>query len=228
MESALCQPLQEKVSSKVLSAARDMVKVYCRIMPLRNNESCVKVTSPTAVSLQLPQIGGASHRRENYKEIHYTFKHVFDDTATQMEVLYHVALPLVQNLIDGKNGLIFTYGVTGSGKTFTMSGHPQDGGIVPRCLDVIFNSLSSYQATTVVFKPDRRNGFDIQSETARSLKTQIKKESDADLSQRTPVGTKIESVKGYNNHAVFVTNIEIYNNAMYDLLDVPKNNIRRM
>lgn len=124
----------------------------------------MKVTSQTTVSLFPPETGG-SHRLANYKEIRHTFKHVFDAKATQKEVFDHVALPLAENLIHGKNGLLFTYGVTGSGKTFTMTGEPQNGGIMPRCLDVIFNSISSYQAKKFIFKPDRMNGFDIQSET---------------------------------------------------------------
>jgi kinesin family protein 23 len=140
----------------------------------------VKVISQTTISL-LPPETGSNYRLANYKEIRHTFKHVFDDKATQKEVFDHVALPLVENLIHGKNGLLFTYGVTGSGKTFTMTGEPQNGGIMPRCLDVIFNSISDYQARKSIFKPDRMNGFDIQSEAdtmschneypMRSLKT---------------------------------------------------------
>jgi len=172
-----------KTPVKVQLVARDPVKVFCRLRPLQNDEEpCVKVISQTTVSL-LPPETGSGHRAANYREIQHTFKHVFDDRATQKEVFDHVALPLVENLIHGKNGLLFTYGVTGSGKTFTMTGEPQNGGIMPRCLDVIFNSIASYQAKKFVFKPDRMNGFDIQSDadalmdrqnelySVRSLKT---------------------------------------------------------
>lgn len=43
-------------------------------------------------------------------------------------------------------GLIFAYGITCSGKTYTMNGNSSDIGILPRCLDVIFNSIGNYQA----------------------------------------------------------------------------------
>ena len=43
-----------------------------------------------------------------------------------------VGLPLVTDLVQGKNGLLFTYGVTGSGKTHTMQGVTKDGGIMTR------------------------------------------------------------------------------------------------
>ena len=47
-------------------------------------------------------------------------------------------------------GLIFTYGITSSGKTYTMTGMPHDQGILPRCLDVLFNSISGVQSKKYV------------------------------------------------------------------------------
>lgn len=47
-------------------------------------------------------------------------------------------------------GLLFTYGVTGSGKTHTMTGSLGEGGLLPRCLDMIFNSIGSFQAKRYV------------------------------------------------------------------------------
>ncbi|KDR20500.1 hypothetical protein L798_04887, partial [Zootermopsis nevadensis] len=221
---------------------RQPVKVFCRVRPIKNNEEpCVKVTSEKTVSLVLPPEAVSTYRATCYKEIKHTFKHVFDDKATQKDVFDHVALPLVQNLIHGNNGLLFTYGVTGSGKTFTMTGDPQNGGVMPRCLDVIFNSIGSYQAKKFVFKPDRMNGFDIQSDgdalldrqkelySVISLKTPKKKDSDTDVLQRTPDDTKIGSIEDDNTYAVFVTYVEVYNNAVYDLLeDIPEDAIRQL
>ncbi|KAI1235281.1 hypothetical protein IHE44_0002923, partial [Lamprotornis superbus] len=48
------------------------------------------------------------------------------------------------------DGLLFTYGVTGSGKTHTMTGSPGDGGLLPRCLAMIFNSIGPFQAKRFV------------------------------------------------------------------------------
>jgi hypothetical protein len=47
-------------------------------------------------------------------------------------------------------GLLFTYGVTGSGKTYTMIGNPTDPGLLQRCLDSIFNSIGAQQARKYV------------------------------------------------------------------------------
>ena len=57
---------------------------------------------------------------------------MFDLESSQGNVFDKVGLPLVQDLLVGKNGLLFTYGVTGSGKTHTMQGTHKDGGVMTR------------------------------------------------------------------------------------------------
>lgn len=42
-----------------------------------------------------------------------------------------------------------------------MNGELEDGGIIPRCVDVIFNTIGHLQAKKYTFKPDRMNGFEI-------------------------------------------------------------------
>lgn len=51
-------------------------------------------------------------------------------------------------MLEGQNGLLFAYGVTNSGKTYTLQGGTTEGsaGIVPRALDVIFNSIEGLHA----------------------------------------------------------------------------------
>ena len=61
-------------------------------------------------------------------------------------VVFSVVLSLWLLLI----GLIFAYGITGSGKTHTMTGTPSDSGLLPRCLDVIFNSVGELQSPKYV------------------------------------------------------------------------------
>ncbi|KAJ9578772.1 hypothetical protein L9F63_004980, partial [Diploptera punctata] len=231
----------KKTPAKSKSSLKDPVKVFCRIRPVQNDNdvTCMKVLSPTTISLSTSDVG-SNHRVGNCKEIQYTFKHVFDENSSQKDVFDHVALPLVENLISGKNGLLFTYGVTGSGKTYTMTGDLRNGGIMPRCLDVIFNSIAPFQANKFVFKPDKMNGFEIQNEadalldyqnktySVKALRTPLRKNlSDPDLTQRTKDVTRVENVDEDNTYAIFVTYVEIYNNGVYDLLEeIPDDTIR--
>ena len=75
----------------------------------------------------------------------YTFAGVFSEKTSKETVFHTVMLPLAKDLLQGKNSLLFAYGVTGSGKTHTMNGKLKDGGIIPRCLDVIFKSIGDLQ-----------------------------------------------------------------------------------
>ena len=51
-------------------------------------------------------------------------------------------LPRVEDFLQGRNQLMFTYGATCSGKTFTIQGETDNPGILPRALDVLFNTIS--------------------------------------------------------------------------------------
>lgn len=142
-------------------------------MQYPNDISCMKIISDTTIIITPPE-SAMNFRIGNNKEIQTTFTHIFSENDQQKEIFQTVALSLVENLLQGRNGLLFTYGVTGSGKTFTMTGDSNDVGILPRCLDVIFNSISNYQAKKFVFKPDKLNGFDVQSDTDAMIDRQNK------------------------------------------------------
>eukprot|EP01091_Cochliopodium_minus_P012311 TRINITY_DN3701_c0_g1_i1.p1 TRINITY_DN3701_c0_g1~~TRINITY_DN3701_c0_g1_i1.p1 ORF type:complete len:215 (-),score=48.40 TRINITY_DN3701_c0_g1_i1:40-684(-) len=71
----------------------------------------------------------------------YTFSKVFPANCTQKDIFVDVTLPLMNNLMDGKNGLLFSYGVTNAGKTYTIFGTEENKGILPRTLKLLFKSL---------------------------------------------------------------------------------------
>ena len=141
----------------------ESLQVFCRLRPTEEPVS-IKVISDTTLRLTVPPESCVNTRTATWNQYQYSFKRVFTESHDQKEVFDCVALPLVENVIKGKDGLLFTYGVTGSGKTYTMTGTTETVGIMPRCLDVIFNSVSGHQAERFVFKPDKMNGFEVQSE----------------------------------------------------------------
>ncbi|XP_049668780.1 kinesin-like protein KIF23 isoform X4 [Accipiter gentilis] len=225
------RPAVKKPSNPSL---KDPVGVYCRVRPLSrpDQECCIEVINETTVQIHPPD-GYRIFRNGEYRETQYSFKEVFGTLVVQKELFDVVAKPLVEDLIRGKNGLLFTYGVTGSGKTHTMTGSPGDGGLLPRCLDMIFNSIGPFQAKRFVFKLDDKNGVDVQCEVDALLERQKK---DAMPVPKTPSGKrqidpefadminvqdhcKVEEVDEDNVYSVFVSYIEIYNNYIYDLLE---------
>ncbi|XP_028257202.1 kinesin-like protein KIF23 isoform X2 [Parambassis ranga] len=228
---------------KATNTDKDPVGVYCRIRPLgaEDEECCIEVISSSTIQLHAPD-GLKANRNGEYKETQYSFKKVFGINTTQMELFEDVAKPLVEDLIHCKNGLLFTYGVTGSGKTFTMTGSPGEGGLLPRSLDMLFNSIGPFQAKRFVFKPDDKNGLEIQSQVDALLERQ-KRDSQQSV-PKTPSARqradpefadmissdqacKCEGVDEDCCYTVFVSYVEIYNNYIYDLLeDAPFDPIR--
>nr|XP_008107339.1 PREDICTED: kinesin-like protein KIF23 isoform X4 [Anolis carolinensis] len=222
----------QKKSSK--DTLKDPVGVYCRVRPVSvpDQECCIEIVSSTTVQVHPPE-GYRIVRNGEYKEVQYSFKEVFGTSATQREVFDVVARPLVEDLIHGKNGLLFTYGVTGSGKTHTMTGSPGEGGLLPRCLDMIFNSIGSFQAKRYVFKLDDKNGVDVQGDVDALLERQkrqilqtpktpsSKRQIDPEIADMINVqdNCKAGEIDEDNVYSVFVSYIEIYNNYIYDLLD---------
>uniref|UniRef100_A0A182PA07 Kinesin motor domain-containing protein n=1 Tax=Anopheles epiroticus TaxID=199890 RepID=A0A182PA07_9DIPT len=214
------------------SLVKDPVQVYCRIRPppCESDLICLRVTDPHTVVLTPPEIA-INYKAGNLKETQYIFKRVFDDTIRQHEVYVSVAQPLVEGLIRGRNGLLFTYGVTGSGKTYTMTGDLQHRGIMPRCLDALFRTIADYQAKKYTFKSDRLNGFDILTEAevllerqaelnAKLTKTLRKKDLDQEVASQASVEpSEISGIEEDNIYAVFINYVEVYNNSVYDLLE---------
>ncbi|GFU29884.1 kinesin-like protein KIF23 [Nephila pilipes] len=217
----------KKALAKFKVSVKDPIVVYCRVRPLDNqyDQICVKTKDDKTVVLFPPDV---SQNSRIIKEVHYSFQFAFNEATTQKDLFEHVAYPLVQDLLNGNNGLLFTYGITSSGKTYTMAGTPQDGGLLPRTLDVIFNSIRDYQAPKFVFKPDKLNGFEVQSrnealvdqqkEFVRTPKPK-RKENIGEWSHRIADSTIIDDVSPDMNYAVFVSYVEIYNNYIYDLLE---------
>ncbi|XP_029624158.1 kinesin-like protein KIF23 isoform X4 [Salmo trutta] len=222
---------------KTSHTQKDPVGVYCRIRPLgaTDEECCIEMISSTTIQLHAPD-GIKANRNGEYKETQYSFKKVFGIQTSQIELFEDVAKPLVDDLIHCKNGLLFTYGVTGSGKTFTMTGSPGEGGLLPRSLDMLFNSIGPLQAKRFVFRTDDKNGMEIQGQVDALLERQKRESNQQSTVPKTPSSKqkpdpefadmispeeacKCEGVDEDSCYSVFVSYIEIYNNYIYDLLE---------
>ncbi|KAL5468996.1 hypothetical protein EMCRGX_G030160 [Ephydatia muelleri] len=211
---------------------RDPVEVYCRMRPLVEGQTCVcaEAVGDTAVRITPPE-SSLAFKSGHRNATQHTFKYVFKEDAAQKAVFDKVGFPLVEDLIQGKDGLLFAYGITNSGKTHTITGEPDNAGILPICLDVIFNSIADVQATRYVYRPDGSNGFDVfteseaRKEQSKNKGKKIGAKARSEMSDygdilRISETRKVEGVVDEDsNYAVFVSYIEIYNNYVYDLLE---------
>jgi len=78
-------------------------------------------------------IVGSIHKKEVY-----TLDQIFDMNTDQETIFNDVAKETIDDVLNGYNGTIFTYGQSGSGKTYTMYGNDiydeQSKGIIPRTM----------------------------------------------------------------------------------------------
>ncbi|XP_052081873.1 kinesin-like protein KIF20B isoform X2 [Mytilus californianus] len=139
------------------------MKCYLRIRPFseeevdsKEDQKCLTIEDEHTVATHAPK---ESHTFKNCthglgKTTHkFKFSRIFDSVTTQKDFFNETMLGLVKDFIDGQNCLVFTYGVTSSGKTYTIQGKPKDAGILPRALDVLFNSINGKQWPNNNLKP---------------------------------------------------------------------------
>ena len=75
----------------------------------------------------------------------YSFDRVVSPTTSQREMYRLCGSKLVGSTIGGQNGCLFTYGASGSGKTYTMmGGASEEAGLLPRTVESLFQAVSSH------------------------------------------------------------------------------------
>ena len=152
---------KQKHQQQYPNGRAEPVEVYCRIRPLPSlvsssdkervelNACCLKILDEYNLVMQIPECSSA-YKNGQVKQLFYSFHRIFSEASTQKELFEEIGLPLVRDLLSGKNGLLFTYGVTGSGKTYSMLGNQHNSGLFQRSLDTLFNSISFQQAKKYV------------------------------------------------------------------------------
>lgn len=241
---------------------KEHLQVYLRVRPFTSAETnsgesqdCVTIELPDTVLLKPPS-SSLSARLSTDKGFpqtgqHFQFSQVYGPETTQRELFAGTVKDLVKDVLEGRNSLVFTYGVTNAGKTFTFLGPDSDAGILPRSLDVIFSSINEKVFPGMSIKPHRCREFtrltvEQQTEEAlfkRSLLRQLKESAKSNISLNSTNRTVIEGtsmlwtnaedeisleVEANTKFSVWVSFCEIYNENIHDLLEVaPGGALRR-
>uniref|UniRef100_A0A1I7S3T9 Kinesin-like protein n=1 Tax=Bursaphelenchus xylophilus TaxID=6326 RepID=A0A1I7S3T9_BURXY len=195
------------------------LEVMCRIRPYDGDHPSVAIIDEEKVRLVPPPDAPLNRHGEPRTESVYKFAHVFEPYESQRAVFEQSALDFVENLVNGQNSLLFTYGVTGSGKTFTMTGTGvgDNSGIIPRSVDVLFNSIKN-QADKCVFAPNGRNGFYVRAPEEAWLAREHYP-AEYSISERIIESKKVYGFRNDMMCSVFISYVEIYNDQCYDLFD---------
>ncbi|NXI92408.1 KI20A protein, partial [Psophia crepitans] len=157
-EFSAISPDLERSQQPVAEDNNGKLKVYLRVRPLKATEvekgedqGCVRIENSETLLLKAPKdsftmrstergVGHAAHR--------FSFTQIFGPDVGQKLFFDETMKQVVKDVLNGQNWLVYTYGITNSGKTHTIQGSNKDGGILPRSLAVIFNSVGDrlYQA----------------------------------------------------------------------------------
>ncbi|NWZ20880.1 KI20A protein, partial [Asarcornis scutulata] len=197
-------------------------------------KGCVTIEDPQTVILHAPKESAAMKNSERGigQSVHrFTFSHVFGPETTQSEFFEGSTKETVRACVNGVNGLVFTYGVTNAGKTFTIQGTSKDLGILPRSLDMIFNHIRGRQYLKMNFKPYLSNDVkkleDAQVKQEEAIKaallSSLKEVSDQYFlitKNFVPLDTHRTNTEQRTQASVWISFCEIYNEYVYDLLNL--------
>ncbi|NXY64101.1 KI20B protein, partial [Callaeas wilsoni] len=248
-------------SSSDTSQSKGHIQVCLRIRPFTSlerengSQDCVSLEDSTNIVLKPPQhyLSRLSEKTAGQMLQKFTFSQVFGPETTQEEFFEGTMKQPVQDFLDGYNRLVFTYGVTNAGKTYTFQGTEDDVGILPRTMDMLFKSIQGRLYTAMDLKPYRCRDYikltenQVREETAikNSLLRLIKewflegllyqflltnflmKLSLLDLEDISKDSEQsITTARNYIKFSVWVSFFEIYNECFYDLL-IPISNDKK-
>ncbi|KAF9134585.1 hypothetical protein BGW39_006525 [Mortierella sp. 14UC] len=223
------------------------IKTFLRLRPWdetssTSNEPYLGILNDTDVLMVPPQY---SKQRSSSE---YKFTRVFDESMTQSSVFETSCLPLLSPVLLENNykGLIFSHGVTKSGKTHSLVGSPGQAGIIPRALEILFHSIarcSQESNTSTQYRPFRVHDVEINADEPgdnramksiraldRNLATWIQKlalepvDMNADdlLSEnQNTKNDQVVSLPEGMSYSIWMSCAEIYSEKIYDLLATP-------
>ncbi|KAF6269702.1 kinesin family member C2 [Rhinolophus ferrumequinum] len=106
------------------------IRVLCRLRP----------GTPSSLVSSEPGPGGTVTTCYRGRRHCFRLDWVFPPDASQEEVFRELE-PSVLSCLQGYSVCIFTYGQTGTGKTYSMEGPPENPGIAPRALQSLFREM---------------------------------------------------------------------------------------
>ncbi|CAN8064739.1 unnamed protein product [Agarophyton chilense] len=148
------------------SSSSDAVQVSVRVRPLNAREKAVHL-NPSLPTWQLsPSSVTQSVNQKPVLANCFAFDHVFQPGVHNTIVFDAIARPVVASAIDGINGVIFAYGQTAAGKTYTMLGTEEDPGVTRRSISHVFQLISQCSSRQFLL---RASYIEIYNEIIRDL-----------------------------------------------------------
>ncbi|EPS40012.1 hypothetical protein H072_6191 [Dactylellina haptotyla CBS 200.50] len=205
---------------------------FLTVLPpsLTASDDDIETGTKTQVTIHPP-----SHHRSQKIET-FSFTEVIDESCGQGDVFGRIVAPILTPVLqDGRDGMLATLGVTGSGKTHTILGSKQQRGMAQMSLDVLFRSLGD--RITCLSESQIAQCNDAEAEIMGSAAFMNKVTSVIEPHQipkpnscptKPPVESHVVEVTGSSSikYAILMSIYEVYNDKIFDLL-APSSAARR-
>ncbi|CAN7063307.1 unnamed protein product [Brassica oleracea var. botrytis] len=207
------------------------IRVFCRCRPLNKEETSTRCA--TAVDFDGAKDGELGVVTGNNSKKNFKFDRVYTPKDGQVDV-FADASPMVVSVLDGYNVCIFAYGQTGTGKTFTMEGTPQNRGVNYRTVEQLFEIANerretiSYNISVSVLEVYNEQIRDLLATSPASKKLEIKQSFDGSHHVPGLVEAKVENINevwnvlqaGSNARAVGSNNVNEHSSRSHCMLSI--------
>lgn len=142
------------------TSAGSGISVFLRLRPSTDSSHTIQIIAPesgdcpTHIRTIAPELSNAAKFMRGggscglSKE--YEFTTVLSETATQRQLYEQTVQPVLPGLVQGESALVFCYGITNAGKTYTVTGpeeslqqqHAPEHGLVPRAVTELVQTCS--------------------------------------------------------------------------------------
>ena len=171
---------KNQIQNETPLSTKGNVKSYCRIRPndslyptlkyeILNNNKILRVDFKTE------QDKNNSSKQSLFK--YYNFTEIFGEKTTNLQIYEKVCDQSIEELFSKhKNALIFVYGITNSGKTYTVNGDLQNPGILQFSLLYLFKRYQIFkkdydlQLTCTFIEIYNEEVFDLLSKERKKIK----------------------------------------------------------
>lgn len=126
-------------SSSTLKDGRGNVVVSVRVRPTANAVEGTSVAEDWLVDSKRSNIAYKGGEGGDFR-----YDNVFAPAEDNEKVYDSTAKRLVRRVMEGYHGTVFAYGITGTGKTFSMQGTAHSPGIIPLAITDIFSYIRDH------------------------------------------------------------------------------------
>ncbi|ETN22027.1 hypothetical protein PPTG_02083 [Phytophthora nicotianae INRA-310] len=198
------QELEQQQEAKMDT---NKVQIVIRLRPLEaaSNETepdCFRVLSDVSLLAQPPKT--SQSYRSTGTATSFQFSRIFRQETQQTELFEATTRPVLDAAFDGKSGLVFAYGVTNSGKTYTISGSSEAPGVLPQALQYVMDELPKRKegdkqlitkVTATYLEIYNENVFDLLSPAIRKRRALRVQDCDGKIQVRGAVEKPIKTLE---------------------------------